>query len=68
MENNIEIADQWTKKVNERDIKGVLEVSDPHIELVGPRGMAEGHDILEQWIKESGVKLKTQATTPKAMK
>ena len=60
MEGTIKIADQWTRKVNERDIKGVLEVSDPHIELVGPRGTAEGHDILEQWIKESGIKMETK--------
>lgn len=60
MEDNIKIADQWTSKVNERDIKGVLEVSDPHIELVGPRGVAEGHDILERWIKDSGIKMETQ--------
>ncbi len=60
MEDTINIADQWTDKVNQRDIKGVLDVSDPHIELIGPRGIAEGHDILRQWITESGIKLETQ--------
>ncbi|MDQ0429859.1 hypothetical protein QOZ98_002687 [Planomicrobium stackebrandtii] len=60
MENNIRVAEQWTTGVNERDIKGVLKVSDPHIELIGPRGIAEGHDILQQWIKESGIKMETQ--------
>lgn len=60
MENNIKIAERWTTGVNERNIKDVLEVSDPHIELVGPRGVAEGHNILQQWIKESGIKMETQ--------
>lgn len=59
MEDKIKIAEQWTRKVNERDIKGVLEVSDPHIELIGPRGSAEGHDILRQWVEESGIKMET---------
>lgn len=60
MEDTIKIADQWTTRANEKDSKGVLEVSDPHIELIGPRGAAEGHDILEQWIKESGIQMETQ--------
>lgn len=60
MEGIIKVAEQWTTKVNQKDIKGVLEVSDPHIELIGPRGAAEGHDILRQWIHESGIQMETQ--------
>ncbi|MCH4827991.1 nuclear transport factor 2 family protein [Planococcus halocryophilus] len=60
MENTINIANQWIEKVNDKNIKAVLEVSDPHIELVGPRGVAEGHDILQKWIEQSGIHMETQ--------
>lgn len=60
MENTIDIANQWIARVNDKDIKAVLEVSDPHIELVGPRGVAEGHDILQKWIEQSGIQMETQ--------
>ncbi len=60
MGNNIKIAEQWTHNVNKKDIQAVLDVSDPHIELVGPRGVAEGHHILRKWIEESGIHMETQ--------
>lgn len=59
MNNVIETADIWVDKVNAQDVEGVLEVSDPNIELVGPRGAGFGHDLLVQWMEDTGVKLHT---------
>lgn len=55
----IKTADLWTEKVNAKDIKGVLEVSDPNIEMVGPRGTAAGRETLRQWVEGSGLHLTT---------
>lgn len=60
METGRSIAKQWTSNVNKKDIQAVLNISDPHIELAGPRGAAEGHDMLRKWIEESGIYLQTQ--------
>ncbi|WP_245830226.1 hypothetical protein [Planococcus faecalis] len=48
MEDNLKIADRWTTKVNDKDVKAVLEISDLRVELVGPRATAEGHDVLRK--------------------
>ncbi|MDN7243116.1 nuclear transport factor 2 family protein [Planococcus sp. N028] len=59
MNNVIETADAWVDKVNAQDVEGVLEVSDPNIELIGPRGAGFGHDLLVQWMENTGVRLHT---------
>ncbi|TWT24858.1 nuclear transport factor 2 family protein [Planomicrobium sp. CPCC 101110] len=59
MSNVIETADVWVEKVNAQDVEGVLEVSDPNIELIGPRGAGFGHDLLVQWMENTGVNLHT---------
>lgn len=59
MNNVIQTADAWVDKVNAQDVEGVLEVSDPNIELIGPRGAGFGHDLLVQWMENTGVRLHT---------
>ena len=61
MNNAIDTADVWVDKVNAQDVEGVLEVSDSNIELVGPRGAGFGHDLLVQWMENTGVRLHTIA-------
>ncbi|RNF38687.1 nuclear transport factor 2 family protein [Planococcus salinus] len=62
----IETADLWTEKVNAKDVKGVLAVSDSNIEMVGPRGTAAGHETLTQWVEDSGLHLTTVTRFAKA--
>jgi hypothetical protein len=59
MNNVIETADTWVDRLNAQDVEGVLEVSDPNIELIGPRGAGFGHDLLVQWMENTGVNLNT---------
>ncbi|WP_237150191.1 hypothetical protein [Planococcus kocurii] len=68
IEDNLKIADRWTTKVNDKDVKAVLEISDLHVELVGPRAAVEGHDILRKWIEELDVHMETQHQYVKGMK
>lgn len=59
MATNIETADEWTEKVNAKDVAAVLKISDHNIEMIGPMGAAAGHDTLAQWVKNSGINLTT---------
>src|SRR5690606_13320057 len=61
METNIETADQWTESVNRKDVPAVLKISDRNVELIGPRGTSAGHDILAEWVKNSGIHLSTKS-------
>lgn len=61
METNIETADKWTESVNRKDVAAVLKISDRNVELIGPRGASAGHDILAEWVKNSGIHLSTKS-------
>lgn len=61
MNSVIETADQWTDCVNAKDIDGVLSLSATSVEISGPRGTAAGHDMLAQWVENSGIQLRTLA-------
>jgi hypothetical protein len=46
--------------VNNQDIDRLLALSDPNIEIVGPRGAAFGHIVLRDWMSRAGLTLTTQ--------
>ena len=50
----------WLDAVNRQDSAQLVAVSDPQIEIVGPRGAAYGHDVLCAWLSRAGVRLATQ--------
>jgi hypothetical protein len=50
----------WQEAVNQKDTEGLLALSDPHIEMVGPRGSAYGHAILRDWLGRAGLGMKSQ--------
>ncbi len=68
MENIIETADEWTERVNARDIAGVLAISDHNIEIIGPAGSGIGHNTLMQWVEDSHIHLITQTRYAKGDK
>ena len=49
----------WQAAANQQDIERLLELSDPNIEVVGPRGAAYGHQILRDWMGRAGLTLTT---------
>ncbi len=53
------LVQQWQDAANRQNIPRLLELSDAHIELVGPRGVAHGHEILADWVQRAGVHLTT---------
>ena len=62
------IVQAWQEAANAQDIDRLLALSDPNIEIVGPRGSGFGHQLLRDWIARAGLTLKmlrvfTQAGT-----
>lgn len=53
------IAQAWQEAANERDIEQLLMLSDPEIEIVGPRGSGFGSSLLKEWLERAGLKLTT---------
>lgn len=50
----------WQAAVNARDEDRLLALSDPEIEIVGPRGVARGHDVLRQWLAHAGLNFESK--------
>jgi ketosteroid isomerase-like protein len=56
----VELVAAWHAAVNARDVDRLLALSSPAIELVGPRGIAKGHDALRGWLDRAGLTLDPQ--------
>ena len=50
----------WQNAANTQDKNCLLELSDPNIEIVGPRGSGHGHELLEAWLARAGLSLETK--------
>jgi hypothetical protein len=57
---NIEVITAWQTAANEQNAERLLELSEPEIQIVGPRGIATGHEILREWLKRAGLTLETR--------
>jgi hypothetical protein len=53
------IAEAWQQAANQQDSEQLLELSDPNIEVVGPRGSGFGHQLLRDWLARAGLTLTT---------
>ena len=53
------IALAWQGAANSGDVDRLLELSDPEIEVVGPRGSGYGHQLLRDWLARAGLSLET---------
>ena len=51
------VVEAWQNAASAKDVEGLLAVSDPDIEVVGPRGVAQGHGILREWIARAGLQI-----------
>jgi hypothetical protein len=53
------VVHAWQEAANRRDVERLMELSDPDIEIVGPRGSGRGRDLLGEWLERAGVTLQT---------
>lgn len=58
-ENPLAVVNAWQEAANRKDVPRLLELSDPQIELVGPRGSGFGHQLLSEWAARAGLSLTT---------
>ncbi len=58
-DNPVAVVEAWQDAANRQDIDGLLAVSDAAIELVGPRGVGRGHQLLRDWLGRAGLQLTT---------
>lgn len=47
----------WQEAVNKQDREHLVHLSDPSIEIVGPRGSGYGHRLLLDWLIRAGLTL-----------
>ncbi|HEX5506244.1 MAG TPA: nuclear transport factor 2 family protein [Thermomicrobiales bacterium] len=50
----------WQDAANRGDAARLLALSDPAIEVAGPRGASRGHDVLRAWLDRAGLRLTTR--------
>ncbi len=58
----IAIVRDWQEAANEQNVDRLLGLSDPDIEIIGPRGSAHGHEVLRDWLSRAGLSLETLRT------
>ena len=56
---SVDLVQRWQDAVNRQDVPSVLTLSDTHIEIVGPRGTAYGHEVLSDWVQRAGARFVT---------
>ena len=58
-ESSLAVVQAWLEAANSQDVNRLLELSDPNIEVVGPRGSGYGHQLLRDWLTRAGLTLET---------
>jgi hypothetical protein len=56
----VEIVFAWQDAANRQDVDRLLALSDPAIEIIGPRGSGRGHQLLRDWLGRAGATLTTR--------
>jgi hypothetical protein len=46
-------VERWLHAVNDADREALLAVTAPDMEIVGPRGIGRGHDLLADWLERA---------------
>jgi hypothetical protein len=62
---SIAVVRNWQDAANRQNVERLLELSDPNIEIAGPRGSAYGHQVLKDWLSRAGLQLETLRTFAK---
>ena len=61
-EDVVAVVYAWLDAANRQDSDRLVMLSDPHIEIVGPRGSGYGAQLLRDWLGRAGLTLATQRT------
>ncbi len=55
----VAVVTAWQDAANQQDADRLLALSDPQIEIVGPRGSGYGRQLLRDWLGRAGLELTT---------
>lgn len=55
----VQLVESWLTALNTQDIDRLLALSSAQIEVVGPRGVGHGHQLLREWLARAGLHLST---------
>lgn len=61
-QDRLAIVKGWLDAANAQDAEQLVALSDPNIEIVGPRGSGFGHQLLRDWLARAGLVLETLRT------
>ena len=53
------VVEAWNDAANRQDAERLTDLSDPNIEIIGPRGSGYGHRLLRDWLARAGLTLTT---------
>jgi hypothetical protein len=56
------VALAWIEAANQRDLERLMHLSDPNLDIVGPRGSIRGTEILRDWLSRAGLTLESKRT------
>jgi hypothetical protein len=51
----LEVVESWHSAVNACDVEQLLALASRDVEVVGPRGIGRGHEVLRQWFRRGGL-------------
>jgi limonene-1,2-epoxide hydrolase len=57
--NSVTLVQAWQDAANTQNVDRLIALSDPNIEIVGPRGSGYGHQLLREWLGRAGLRLET---------
>ena len=55
--NSVTLVQAWQDAANTQNVDRLIALSDPNIEIVGPRGSGYGHQLLREWLGRAGLRL-----------
>lgn len=56
----VNVVRAWLAAANQQNLAQLLALSATDIELIGPRGGGQGHQLLAEWLGRAGLTLTTQ--------
>ena len=56
---SVTVVQAWQDAANTQNVDGLIALSDPNIEIIGPRGSGYGHQLLRDWLGRAGLRLET---------
>ena len=57
---SVTVVQAWLDAANTQSIDRLIALSDPNIEIIGPRGSGYGHQLLRDWLGRAGLRLETR--------